>query len=214
MKIYDLQVHTNASPCSSATPKEIVDAATRTGLDGIAVTDHDTLESVAQVQRLAPPELDVISSVEVTTTQGHLLALGVDRVPPHRDPLPVIDDIHRQGGVAVLSHPFDALRQYFHEDLETIAREVDGVECINSRCVRERYNEKADEFARTFKLARTGGSDSHFPTEVGRAYTACRGSVLTAIRNGETRPHGRGRYLSGHLLTKVHQFRTWWSRSN
>jgi len=75
---YDLQVHTDASPCSSASPENVVTAATAAGLDGLVVTDHDTVANVAAVRARAPPTLEVISGVEVTTTQGHLLALGVE----------------------------------------------------------------------------------------------------------------------------------------
>lgn len=205
---YDLQVHTDASPCSRATPAEIATAAIRAGLSGIAITNHDTLDGVEAVREAIADlgaDLEVIPGVEVTTTQGHLLALGVREAPPRDDPVPVIEDVHDQGGVAVLSHPFDRLRQVYDRELEAIAAVVDGVETRNSRCVRRRYNGESAAFAARNGLAQTGGSDAHFPMEVGRAATACRGDVLTAIRAGETRAIGRGGYLSGHVATKLHQ---------
>ena len=207
---YDLQVHTEASPCSGASPAEIAHAASEAGLDGIAITNHDTTEGVEAVRHAVSglgSELDVIAGVEVTTTQGHLLALDVRETPPQADPLTVIEDVHEQGGVAVLSHPFDRLRQVYDRDLAGIADAVDGVETRNSRCVRPRYNAESERFAARHGLAETGGSDAHFPMEVGRAVTECRGDLLNAIRAGETRALGRGRYLSGHVATKVHQFR-------
>ncbi|MFB6185905.1 MAG: PHP domain-containing protein [Halobacteriaceae archaeon] len=76
MKRYDLQVHTDASPCSNASPSDIVNAAVEANLDGVAITNHDTLDGYHTVDRIAPSELEVIPGVEVTTTQGHLLALG------------------------------------------------------------------------------------------------------------------------------------------
>ena len=206
---YDLQVHTDASPCSAASPAEIAVAAVETGLDGIAITNHDTTAGVSEVRHAIAGldgEIDVISGVEVTTTQGHLLALGVHEPPPQADPRTVIEDVHDQGGVAVLSHPFDRLRQVYDRDLEDIAATVDGVETCNSRCVRPRYNADSKRFAARYGLAQTGGSDAHFPREVGRAVTECRGEVLDAIRAGETRSVGRGGYLSGHIATKLHQF--------
>ncbi|MFB6185906.1 MAG: PHP-associated domain-containing protein [Halobacteriaceae archaeon] len=51
----------------------------------------------------------------------------------------------------------------------------------------------------------TGGSDAHFPIEVGRAYTMCTGDLFDAIRCGETSVKGRGGYLTGHIATKMHQ---------
>lgn len=203
MNRFDLQVHTDASPCSRATPADVVSAAVDAGLDGIAITNHDTLDGFEAVNRRSPSFLTVIPGVEVTTTAGHLLALGVRSVPPKGDPIAVIDAIHRQGGVAVLSHPFDRLREHYADQLEAIASAVDGVETTNSRCICQRYNDRARSFASAHNLAETGGSDAHFPMEVGRAYTVCEGSVLDAIRNGTTRSAGRGGYVSGHVATKL-----------
>lgn len=203
MKRYDLQVHTNASPCSRTAPADVVAGALRANLDGIAITDHDTLDNYAEVKRLAPEGLTVIPGVEVTTTQGHLLALDVRDVPPQADPLTVIDDIHDQGGLAVLSHPFDRLRQYYTDDLDRIAASVDGVEIRNSRCVFDRYNRTAEAFAERYDIAVTGGSDAHFPMELGRAVTLCDDDVLASIRAKTTHADGRGRYVSGHVATKV-----------
>ncbi|SEV82998.1 PHP domain-containing protein [Natrinema salifodinae] len=207
---YDLQVHTDASPCSSTPPERVVSAAVDAGLDGIAITDHDTLANVDAVRDAAPAALEVISGVEVTTTEGHLLALDVTEAPPQTDPLTAVDRVHDQGGVAVLSHPFDALRQYYETDLDALADAVDGVETVNSRCVRRRFNERAAAFAAAHDLPSTGGSDAHFPMEVGRAYTCIDGdgSLADALRDGRVRPGGRGRYLSGHVATKLHQVRT------
>src|SRR5699024_8716340 len=56
---YDLQVHTDASPCSATPPKKVAAAAADAGLDGIVVTDHDTLANVDRVREHAPARLDV-----------------------------------------------------------------------------------------------------------------------------------------------------------
>ncbi len=204
---YDLQVHTNVSPCSATPPEKVVEAAEHANLDGIVVTDHDTLANVERVRECASSRLDVVSGVEVTTTQGHLLAIDVTEVPPQTDPLSVVDAVHDLGGIAVLSHPFDALRQVYDTELAELAAAVDGVEVVNSRCVRESFNDHARAFADHHGLAMTGGSDAHFPMEVGRASTEFEGSLREAIREGTTTPRGRGRYLSGHVATKVHQGR-------
>ncbi len=204
---YDLQVHTDASPCSATPPKKVAAAAADAGLDGIVVTDHDTLANVERVREHAPGRLDVVSGVEVTTTQGHLLAIDVEEAPPQADPLTVIDAVHDHGGLAVLSHPFDTLRQFYERDLPAIAAAVDGVEAVNSRCVRPLFNRQARAFAAHHGLAITGGSDAHFPMEVGRAATEFDGSLRGALREGTTTPRGRGRYLSGHVATKLQQGR-------
>lgn len=207
---YDLQVHTRVSPCSQARPRDIVASAHRRGLDGIAVTDHDTVEGYDALREHASNDLDVIPGCEVTTTQGHLLGLDIDHAPPQTDPLAVINEIHQQGGVAVLSHPFDRLRECYTTDLSAIAEAVDGVEVVNSRCVLPPDNRRAQTFAYEHRLAPIGGSDAHFPIEVGRAYTVCKGPILEAIRKGETEVEGRGSYLSGHIATKFHDYSPQW----
>ena len=212
MKRYDLHVHTDASPCSRASPEDVVDAAIAAGLDGIAVTDHDTTENVARVEALAPSDLHVVSGAEVTTATGHLLALGVREPPPIRlPPETAVDAVHERGGLAVLAHPFDRLREHYgHDELRDpdqrpLASAVDGMEVVNSRCLRESFNRRADRFAQRNDVATTAGSDAHFPMEVGRAHTAFEGSLREALSDGTTLACGRGRYLSGHAATKLHQ---------
>lgn len=206
MKFYDLQVHTNASPCSRADPGDIVSASIAAGLDGIAITNHDTLDGYSEVAKLAPDELEIIPGAEVTTSQGHLLALGIERVPSHNDPLAVIDSVHEQGGVAILSHPFDRFRENFRNQPAVLAESVDGVETINSRCVLSWFNKQAQDYATQHDIAVTGGSDAHFPVEVGRARTGCTGAILESIRSGETIVEGSGGYISGHIATKLSDF--------
>lgn len=212
-RTYDLQVHTDVSPCSNAAPDAVAATARNRGLDGIAVTNHDTLDGVDAVRDAAPAELAVITGVEVTTSQGHLLALGVDEPPAPDDPVMVIERVHEQGGVTILSHPFDRLRQQYTTDLDAIADAVDAVEVCNSRCLLSRDNDRARTFAHAYDLPTTGGSDAHFPMEIGRAYTVIEGDrplldVLGDERSStDVLDRGHGRYLSGHMATKIHQLR-------
>lgn len=200
----DLQVHTDASPCSGMTPGEVVAAARRVGLDGIAITDHDTMANVEAVAERAGDALEVVPGVEVTTSQGHLLAYHVATPPPKgADPLDVVDDVHDQGGVAILSHPFDRLRQVYDAELDRLARRVDAVEIVNSRCVRPAFNRAAQRFAKRHDLPGSGGSDAHFPHEIGRARTLVDGDLRDAVARDGLRAVGRGGHLSGHVLTKI-----------
>jgi predicted metal-dependent phosphoesterase TrpH len=203
VKRYDLQVHTDASPCSRASPSDVVDSAVDAGLDGIAITNHDTLAGYDEVADFAPTGLTVIPGVEVTTTQGHLLALYINEEPPQADPVTVIEHVHEQDGVAILSHPFDRFREYYDTDLDAIASHVDAVEAKNSRCLLPRFNRRAREFATQHDVAVTGGSDAHFPMEVGRSTTVCESPLREAIESRATQTAGRGGYLSGHTATKL-----------
>ncbi len=75
----DLHIHTPRSECysdGSVTAEQIVDAARRAGLEAIGITDHNTVEAVADVRLAAAgTDLVVFPGVELTTAGGHVLAL-------------------------------------------------------------------------------------------------------------------------------------------
>ncbi len=81
----DLHVHTPRSTCYSekgVTPQQIVERAIEAGLDVIAVTDHNTVASIDEVRSAAEGKaLVVLTGVEVTTPEGHVLALFGSDVP-------------------------------------------------------------------------------------------------------------------------------------
>ena len=78
----DLHTHSIYSD-GSATPAELVELAVQQGLKGLALTDHDTVEGVAETMRLGTAAgLTVLSGVEISTTLRqhtlHMLAYGID----------------------------------------------------------------------------------------------------------------------------------------
>jgi hypothetical protein len=76
---YDLQVHTDASPCSAASPATIAHAASEAGLDGIAITNHDTTEGVREVRH-------AVSGLDAGATSGIDVIADHPRLPPERGP--------------------------------------------------------------------------------------------------------------------------------
>ena len=82
---FDLHLHTHYSADACGSPEEMVAAAKRRGLSGIAITDHNTcdaldyLTSVGLIRHdgLAVDGFLIIPGVEVSTADGHLLCLGV-----------------------------------------------------------------------------------------------------------------------------------------
>jgi hypothetical protein len=76
----DLHVHTPGSEDAKeenfGTADEIVRAAIDAGLDAIAITDHNTASWVDQMSAAAAEtDLIVLPGVEISTTDGHLLAI-------------------------------------------------------------------------------------------------------------------------------------------
>ena len=79
----DLHTHTRASD-GLDTPAELVANARRQGISVLGVTDHDTLDALADVQREADAsDITLVPGVELSTTVGqgevHVLGYFVDR---------------------------------------------------------------------------------------------------------------------------------------
>lgn len=81
MSFADLHMHSVHSD-GEWEPERLVKAARRAGLVAIALTDHDTVNGVAQAQQAGEAHgIEVISGVELSTWEDadvHLLAYGVD----------------------------------------------------------------------------------------------------------------------------------------
>jgi predicted metal-dependent phosphoesterase TrpH len=197
----DLHVHSVVSPDSSATLEAIVDAVVTSGIQGFALTDHNSLQGHRDLARLLDrfPRHLFVPGVEVSTREGHLLVYGVDQLPPIRNPLSeTIEWVEGHGGVSVLAHPL----RWAHGVGAAIARraKVSAIETVNGHNP-ELVNARAELIAARRGIATTGGSDAHEALSVGRAVTEFRdevGSVddvLQAIRRGQVRASGRS--LSG-----------------
>lgn len=193
----DLHVHTRFSKDGESTVEVVLARAREAGLAAVAITDHDTLEGVRYAAGLADPPVLVIPGVEVTTSDGHLIALGVtEPLPRHRPVIETIELVHAQGGLAVVPHPYHRFRHAvgFHER-EAIAA-ADAVEVFNSRYILGSANRKAARRAARLGKPAVGGSDSHHARYVGYGRTIVDaepevGAILAAIRAGRCYPAGR-----------------------
>ncbi len=100
-------VHSYHSHDSKASLEEIRTAAEKANLDFVFVTDHNNLKAFEEYKAgtmLRSPLL--VFGNEVSTTEGHLMSLGVyDDLPPDRDGGNLMDWIHSKGGYAAIPHP-------------------------------------------------------------------------------------------------------------
>jgi predicted metal-dependent phosphoesterase TrpH len=176
-------------------PETLVRRAEQTGLDGVAITDHNTMKGIAPARQATAGDLIVIPGEEIDTPKGQIIGLFLSEpIEAWQSPGVVINQIHEQGGVAVAPHPFDAMR----EGLTTIDEHVkglDAIETVNSRCLRSQYNERATAFATEHNLPATGGSDAHFAYELGTAFTEVR-------TDGDTLGEAKQALLAGRMAPK------------
>jgi predicted metal-dependent phosphoesterase TrpH len=188
----DLHVHSQYSPDSNLTLREIASQLSYTGLRGFALTDHNSVAGHAALAALRSefPAWLFLPGVEVSTQEGHLLAYGVTEAPPaHRPVAETVDWVRAQGGEAVPAHPFRWSHGVGRSGLESLR--VAAIEVRNGH-TSEIANAKAELLAARRRLGGTGGSDVHQLRDVGRAYTefppevASVDDLLEAIRRGRS----------------------------
>ena len=108
----DPHVHSDESYDGHEPVELILEHAAEIGLDAVVITDHDVIGESKRAAELAPEYgLIGIPGVEVSTAHGHLLAVGIERLPPRRRPYDeTVAWIHERGGVAIVPHPFQRSR--------------------------------------------------------------------------------------------------------
>ncbi|RLI28775.1 hypothetical protein DRO53_00930 [Candidatus Bathyarchaeota archaeon] len=195
----DFHVHTIYSGDSSVTLEAAVQAALEAGLDGLAITDHDSCEALKKLDKFKDAPVLLLPGVEISSSDGHILALGLEKpVPPGLPAKETVEEIKRKGGVAVAAHPLCPFKKSLGEH---VLREVrfDAVETLNASTIPVLYSselKKLSLLAEELGLPQLGGSDSHTPETIGRAYTvvevedASVEEIFEAVRKGKTRPEG------------------------
>jgi hypothetical protein len=200
MPLADPHCHTTASD-GMVTPQELVDAAVEAHLDLIAVTDHDTMASVKEVQlRGQELGLTVVAGQEVTTkwpAQTHVMGWFLEQ--PIKRGMSLDDSvaaIHDQGGLVIIPHPF--MPVYFGSIQPGMLRRllerhhVDGIEMMFTAPIGARRRAILESFYvhNSERLgAALGGSDCHFGShDIGQVLTSYEGDFRTAVKLRATQP--------------------------
>ncbi len=203
----DLHVHTKYSADCMNPPWLIMKMLKKRGLDGLAVTDHNSIRGWKSMQEAARKNsLQLILGEEIKVyhegrLSGEVLGLFLNEEIKKGEPGEVIDQVRQQDGIVVIAHPFDRIKGF--RNLELFDGKIDAVECFNARVFSRETNERALNFALQKNLGMTGGSDAHIPFEVGLAYTIADCSDLEgfrkALKRRETRFFGRMVFPAVHL---------------
>jgi predicted metal-dependent phosphoesterase TrpH len=191
MKKYDLHIHTHYSDCSINKPEDILRIAKKIGLNGIAITDHNSIKGAYEVKKLNKDKnFEVIIGEEIKTNYGEILALYIQEEIKKGDLFDVIDNIKTQDGIIVIAHPFRQVPWLkFKYPLRELQGKVDGIEVFNSRNIGF-SNQKAENAIKGLKFARIGTSDAHIPSDIGNGYTLFNGNLRKAIKTQATDAKG------------------------
>ncbi len=176
----DLHVHTIYGGDSPMTGEELLEAARASGMDGVCVTDHDSYLSSEPLENIfGGSEIVLFRGAECSTGYGHLILLGIDDDrfqglnTAFDSAQEIIDFTNSLGGAVIVPHPFSGGHRYaagpFLEQLNGIcALEIASGPALVSD---PDTTTLAEETAARLGLPGVGGSDAHYPAEVGRCYT-------------------------------------------
>ena len=199
----DFHTHSSTWSDGTLTPAGLLFEARRQGLDAIAITGHNQVLDGKMGRwlsaRFGGPT--VLTGEELHAPDHHVIAVGIERYVDWSLPLEAqIDEIHRQGGIAIAAHPFRRFNRKF--DDASVAK-LDGSEMCHPaaywRLSRgedlERFHMRAPD-----TLAAIGSSDFHGFGRVGmcRTYVFARDAsaeaILEALRARRTVVYG----VDGH----------------
>jgi predicted metal-dependent phosphoesterase TrpH len=211
----DLHVHTTYSSDSIITPEDLVFYAKKSGLNAVAVTDHNKVEGARKIAK--ETDFLIIPGTEVSSLHGHIVGLNVNEVIPRGlSADETVDRIHRAGGVAIACHPYALFKGSVGQH---VTAKFDAVETINASSFPFRSaSSKAGKLAKRFNLPRVAGTDAHYGPVIGCAYTVIDSelnleSILKAIVDGRCEPAGspislgmrlqnQGRFLKKYLKNR------------
>ncbi len=195
----DLHIHSIYSNDATTTVRAILKQAVDVGLDVIAITDHDEIRGSLEAQQLAPKfGIEVIPGAEVSTKDGHLVALFIKTLPPAG--MSLIDTllhIGEQDGIAIIPHPFNNLPGSLTMEavLGALANPyakipLKGIETHNMGT--QNFDKVARKLSVFLPFAKIASSDAHIYWAIGAGRTEFPGktaqALRTAIMNSATTP--------------------------
>lgn len=195
----DLHIHSIYSLDATTTVRAILKQAANVGLDVIAVTDHDEIRGSLDAQQLASQYgVEVIPGAEVSTKDGHLVALFIKSLPPAGMSLTdTLLNIGDQGGFAIIPHPFNNLPNSLTLEAVFTAMEnpiakasLKGIETHNFGT--QNFDKMARKLSVFLPFAKVSSSDAHIYWAIGAGRTDFPGrtaqDVRQALENNKTVP--------------------------
>jgi predicted metal-dependent phosphoesterase TrpH len=186
----DLHIHSAYSSDATATVRAVLKQAADVGLNVIAITDHDEIRGSLEARDLAAKYgIEVIPGAEVSTKEGHLLALFVESLPPAGMSLvDTLIHIGKLGGVAIAPHPFNNFAVSL--SMESVVGALTnprakgvlkGMETHNMST--QSFDTVAQKLSIYLPLAKIGSSDAHVYWAIGAGRTEFPGETAKDLRD-------------------------------
>jgi predicted metal-dependent phosphoesterase TrpH len=188
----DLHIHSQYSEDATGSPEEIMKLVQKKGLQGMAITDHNSIKGSLEALKLRSKNFVIVPGLEISTADGHFLALGIkENIIRGLSVEETVEEILDKGGIPIVPHLFRRMSGIKKEKLETIHKKIPAMEVFNG-CSLPKTNIKTAKVAREFNLGGIGGSDAHDPLYAGYGYTIIEStdmsvdSILTEINKKKT----------------------------
>jgi predicted metal-dependent phosphoesterase TrpH len=145
-------------------------AAVEAGLDGIVLTEHNTLwddQEIAGFRRKLPSKFKLFVGTEVNCAENHFLVYGIKSLQKIRYGLPAAELVgiaHGDGAAVVAAHPY---RWHRWQGDCSYELDVDGVE-IESTNTSPSARRLAERLARDKGIPGIVASDAHSIEAVGK----------------------------------------------
>ncbi|HEV3140743.1 MAG TPA: PHP-associated domain-containing protein [Vicinamibacterales bacterium] len=238
-RVLAVDFHTHSSMWSDGalTPWGLVLEARRAGLDAIAITGHNEVLDARIGRRfsrtIGGPTVLVGEEV-LSAPQYHLIAVGIsERVSFQQRAAGAIDEVHRQGGIAIAAHPMPEFWAGWDADA---MKRLDGAEICHPLIYPiDHAQADFERFAARGSVAAIGSSDFHGLGPMGACRTFVFAShdspsaIIDAVRAHRTVVYGRDGRAYGdpsliplaeraHLVDAADAWRDrgsileWWSR--
>lgn len=190
MGIADTHIHSTYSPDATTTVRAVLKQAADVGLNVIAVTDHDEIRGSLEACQLARDYgIEAVPGAEVSTKDGHLVALWIHELPPANMSLnDTLLHIGRQGGLAIAAHPFNNLPASLN--MESVVRALadprtkavlKGMETHNMST--QAFDSVAQKLSIYLPLAKIAASDAHIYWAIGAGHTQFPGESAKDLRH-------------------------------
>ena len=179
--------------------KKISKIAKKKGLDGLAITDHNTIDGFPAAEKISKDMgLLYIPGVELRIEKTDYLVYFIDdpKVLEIKNLEELIDFVHESGGIVAIAHPY---RSGYEIPSLKIVQKLDAVEVFNAKN-HEHENRNAKILQKKYMKGSVAGSDAHIYSYVGLGSILVNATEIEEVKKAIIKNNLR---ILGHMPTEI-----------